>query len=66
VFFDPLSSTIPDPNHSIEENRFVIIGLSEARRALVVIHVDRGDKVRIISARLATAAERRNYEHETN
>ena len=62
VFFDPLSITIADPRHSIDEKRFVITGLSYQRRALVVVHVDRGDRIRIISARPATPAERENYE----
>jgi uncharacterized protein len=64
VFFDPLSLTVPDPLHSSYENRFVITGLSESRRHLVVVHVDRGDRIRIISARLATAGERKRYESE--
>ena len=62
VFFDPLSLTIPDPVHSQGENRFVITGLSYQRRQLVVVHVDRGDRIRIISARLATPSERKKYE----
>lgn len=62
VFFDPLSITIPDPLHSEEENRFVITGLSYQHRHLVVVHSDRGDRIRLISARPATATERRNYE----
>jgi uncharacterized DUF497 family protein len=64
VFFDPLSKTVPDPLHSIDENRFVITGLSYQRRYVVVVHVDRGDRIRIISARLATLSERKNYESE--
>ncbi len=62
VFFDPLSLTIADPIHSVDENRFVIIGHSLMQRVLVVVHADRSDKIRIISARQATSAERRNYE----
>ena len=62
VFFDPLSVTVSDPSHSIEEKRFVITGLSYQRRAIVVVHVDRGDRIRIISARLATSSERHKYE----
>lgn len=65
VFFDPLSLTVPDPLHSRDENRFVLTGLSESRRHLVVVHADRGDRIRIISARLATAAERKRYESRT-
>lgn len=62
VFFDPLSVAVPDPLHSIDENRFVITGLSYGRRLLVVVHSDRGDRIRLISARLATPNERENYE----
>lgn len=65
VFFDPLSITVPDPLHSIEENRFVITGVSYQQRALVVVHTDRGDRIRIVSARLATPAERKKYESGT-
>jgi uncharacterized protein len=62
VFNDPLSTTFPDPDHSIGENRYVIIGLSSFRQLLVVSHTDRGEKVRIISARKATRQEKRFYE----
>jgi uncharacterized protein len=64
VFLDPLSLTIPDSLHSDEENRFVITGFSDSQRQLVVVHADRGDKIRIISAREATPAEKRKYERE--
>jgi hypothetical protein len=62
VFNDPLSVTFPDPDHSIGENRYVIIGISQFGQLLVVAHTDRGEKVRIISARKATRQERRFYE----
>jgi len=62
VFFDPLSTTIPDPLHSNEEDRFVIMGMSYQQRLLVVVHADRGDRIRIISARLASVPERNRYE----
>lgn len=62
VFSDPLSLTIHDFLHSKEENRFIITGFSERQRQLVVVHTDRNDKIRIISARLATPSERRKYE----
>ena len=65
VFFDPLSLTVPDPLHSDEEKRFIITGLSDRQRQLVVVHTDRGDKIRIISARLTTPNEKRKYEQET-
>ena len=62
VFEDTLSVTIGDPLHSEDEDRFVLVGHSHRRRLLVVIHTDRDDRIRIISARLATPTERRTYE----
>ncbi len=62
VFTDPLSLTIVDPDHSDEEERFVILGLSSSKRLLVVVHVERGDRIRIVGARTATRRERRAYE----
>lgn len=62
VFGDPLSLTIPDRVHSTDEDRFVVLGLSEIGRLLVVVHVEREHRIRIISARVATRKERRNYE----
>lgn len=62
VFFDLLSITIPDPLHSDVESRFVITGLSRLQRHVVVVHTERGEKIRIISARLATPGERKKYE----
>lgn len=64
VFFDSLSLTVSDPLHSEEENRFVITGFSDQQRQLVIVHTDRGDKITIISARLATPNERRKYEQK--
>ena len=62
VFADPLALTIYDPLHSEEEDRFVALGESERRRLLVVCFTDREDKIRIISARVATRKERKDYE----
>lgn len=64
VFFDPLSITINDPKHSVNEIRLIIIGHSILDRIVVVVHADRNDKIRIISARPATAAEKRSYERK--
>ncbi len=50
AFQDPLSRTIEDPLHSEQEDRFVLIGESIKRRLLVVVHTERGDRIRIISA----------------
>jgi uncharacterized DUF497 family protein len=61
VFSDLLSWTISDPLHSDQENRFVTIGSSHVNRILVVVHADRGDTIRIISARIASPRERRKY-----
>jgi uncharacterized protein len=62
VFFDPLSMTIPDPEHSIGERRFITMGGSSTGRVLVVAHTERGSTIRIISARSASASERKRYE----
>ncbi len=59
---DPLSVTGADPDHSIREFRFVTFGVSEQGRLLVVAHVERGDTIRIISARMANKGERTIYE----
>jgi len=64
VFGDPFSDAFPDPDHSVAEKRFVIIGSSEEGTILVVAHTDDGDMVRIISAREATRAERKAYEED--
>jgi uncharacterized DUF497 family protein len=62
AFADPLSLTAPDPDHSSSEDRFVLIGLSRRNHLLVVAHVELGNHIRIINARLATRAERKAYE----
>ena len=62
VFSDFLSITVPDPLHPAAEERYVTIGRSERQRLLVVVHTDHGDTVRLISARGATARERKTYE----
>ncbi len=62
VFGDTLSRTVDDPLHSEGEDRYVIVGQSVQRRLLVVVHTIRGDNIRIISARVATPTERKNYE----
>jgi hypothetical protein len=62
VFDDPLSTTFPDPDHSLDEQRFLTIGSSLSGRILVVAHTDRGEAIRLISARPATPSERRFHE----
>ena len=62
VFQDTLSLTIDDPLHSADEKRLIIIGMSHKNRILVVVHTEREDKVRMVSARKATNHERGYYE----
>jgi uncharacterized DUF497 family protein len=62
VFLDPLSLTIPDLDHSFEEERFITMGRSADGRLLVVVHIDRAEVLRLISARGATPREQRTYE----
>ncbi len=61
VFGDPLGRITDDPRHS-EEERYVLLGLSERQRLLAVMFTERGDAIRLISARRATRRERRDYE----
>ena len=61
TFADPNGLLIADPDHSRDEDRFVLLGLSYATRLLVVCHVLRSDAVRIISARKATPREAATY-----
>ncbi len=62
VFADHFALTIYDPIHSDEEDRFVTLGESERDRLLVVVFTDRDERIRIISARVATRRERKDYE----
>jgi uncharacterized DUF497 family protein len=62
VFFDPLSATGDDPDHSLDERRSVTFGMSSSGRLLVVAHAQHDDAIRIITARHATRAERKLYE----
>ena len=65
VFADLLSITIDDPEHSEAEDRFIILGHSHRQRLLVVVHNERGDRIRLISARRANRNERKQYEENT-
>ncbi len=65
VFYDPLSATFNDPDHSENEQRFIIIGYSSKMRLFVISHTERGKIIRIISARIATNRERKRHENET-
>ena len=62
VFRDPLSVTGQDPDHSFDEERLVIFGVSTSGRLLIVAHTERGDTIRIFSARSAIPGERKIYE----
>lgn len=62
VFYDPLAATGTDPDQSEDENRMVTFGVSSVGRLLVVAHTNRGDAIRLISARVATKQERHIYE----
>ena len=62
VFGDPLATTVPDPDHSEAEARYLTTGTSNQQRVLIVWHTERGDAIRIIGARDATTRERRTYE----
>ena len=67
VFADDFARLIADPDHSGEEDRFVLLGLSASLRVLVVCHCyRRGDTIHIISARKANRSERRQYEDHRN
>ena len=61
AFGDPLSITLPDPRHSVGEDRYVLFGMRERGRFLAVVHTDRGGTTRLISARLMTRHERAQY-----
>jgi len=64
ILRDTLSITISDPDHSDSGNRFIDMGMSHRMGLLVVSYTERKDKIRIINARRATRAERKNYEEE--
>ncbi|MFH1076494.1 MAG: BrnT family toxin [Pseudomonadota bacterium] len=62
VFYDPLSATFDDVDHSIWEHRYITVGFSSRKCLLVVSHLDREKNIRIINARPATAHERKRHE----
>ena len=64
VFYDPLSATFNDEDHSVSEQRFITIGFSSMGHLLVVSHTERGTALRIINARRATMHERKKHENE--
>jgi uncharacterized protein len=62
VFGDPLGRIVADPRHSAVEERLVLLGVSNKRRLLAIMYIERAEAVRIISARRATRPEKRDYE----
>ena len=62
MFGDSLSATASDPDHSVEERRYITIGLSNRGRLLMVAHAEYRERIRIISARTLTRSERKAYE----
>jgi len=62
VFLDPLSMTFYDPDHAEDEDRYITLGMTKNGRLLFVSHADRGDRVRVSSAREASKLERNGYE----
>jgi len=65
VFGDSLGTTVPDPDHSVAEDRYITVGMSNRRRLVMVAHTEREEWSRIISARELTRAEKEAYEEET-
>jgi hypothetical protein len=64
AFGDPLSMNMPDPDHSEGDQRLIVLGVSDRYRLLVVSYTERPPRTRIISARLATRNERKQYEEK--
>jgi uncharacterized DUF497 family protein len=64
AFLDPLARIFNDPDHGHGELRFLLVGTSAMNRMVIVVHVERGESLRIISARLASGRERSNLESE--
>jgi uncharacterized DUF497 family protein len=65
TFEDPLANVYLDPDHSESECRYVMVGMSSSGKTIVISFVERDDRVRIMSARVATRKERRTYEEES-
>ena len=63
MFGDLLSMVFNDPDHSYDEQRALLVGMSDERRVLIVSYTERGDTIRIISARETTRGEREAYEN---
>ncbi len=66
VFGDERGRVFPDPDHSSDELRFLLVGMSGRKRLLIVVSAERGERVRLISARRVTRRERKVYEEEND
>ena len=64
IFGDPMAYTFADPDHSVGEESWLVLGMSHSARLFAVIYTHRGEKYRIVRARLATKRERKIYEEE--
>ena len=64
IFNDPEIATIFDPDHSKDEERYISIGTSIQGNLLVIVHTEREERIRLISCRKATKAERKAYENK--
>jgi hypothetical protein len=64
AFGDPLALLMPDPDHSLGEKRYVVLGMSNRQKLLAVAFAERPPRTRLISARQATRPERRRYEEQ--
>ncbi len=64
AFNDPFGATVTDPDHSNEEERFILVGQSNRQRLLIIAFTERSGRIRIINARLLTEAERKQYEEQ--
>lgn len=64
AFGDPLALLMPDPDHSLGEKRYIVLGMSNRQRLLVVAFAERPPRTRLISARRAARRERRRYEKQ--
>lgn len=64
VFNDPFGAAVADPDHSSEEERFILVGQSNRHRLLIIAFTERSRRIRLISARLLTESERKQYEEQ--
>lgn len=62
VFGDDLGVTVADPDHARDEDRFITVGWTDRHKLLIISHTERNGRIRIISARELTKAERKDYE----